>query len=82
MATSKRTPKAAAPKASAPPPVEPEAPEIVRRKPDDQRKQTQLHIRITEAQKEALERAAARKGLDLSAWVRMTLLEAAGALPR
>lgn len=83
MPTPKRKPlPCMAQQVSTPNPQEPEQPAIVRRKAQDQRKQTQLHIRITEAQKKALEHAAARKGLDLSAWVRMTLLEAAGALPK
>lgn len=74
MATPKRAPTRSATK--------PEAPAVVRRKDEDQLKTTQLHIRITATQKEAMTRAAARKGLDLSSWVRMTLLDAAGALPK
>lgn len=55
--------------------------EIVRRKTDDQRKENQLHIRLTDAQKVAMTQAAAREGLELSPWVRATLLRAAGLLP-
>ena len=52
---------------------------IVRRKPDEMRKESQLHIRITAAQREAMARAATREGMDLSAWVRWVLFKAAGA---
>lgn len=53
----------------------------VRRKTDDQRKENQLHIRVTDVQKAAMTKAAAKEGLELSPWVRATLLKAAGLLP-
>ncbi len=52
---------------------------IERRKPDDERKETPLHIRFTEEQKALLKRAAESEGLDLSGWARSTLLKAAKA---
>ncbi len=52
--------------------------DVVRRKPDDERKEVQLHIRITAAQREAMALAAKREGLDFSSWVRWALLKAAG----
>lgn len=59
-----------------PDPAPPAAP--IHRKPSELRKETQIHIRMTETQKAALTQAAAREGLELSAWIRSTLLKAAG----
>jgi uncharacterized protein (DUF1778 family) len=40
-----------------------------------------VRMRVTAEQKRALERAADRAGLELSAWLRQLSLRAAGALP-
>lgn len=40
-----------------------------------------VRMRIPAAQKRALEAAAAREGLELSAWLRRLALRAAGVLP-
>lgn len=53
----------------------------LRRKPAEKRKELQLHVRVTEAQQAAFQRAAEAQGLDVSSWVRSTLLRAAGVLP-
>lgn len=73
--------KQTSPKAEAVPTPDAAPPAVERRKPDDQRKEMQLHIRVTEAQKAAMTRAAEAEGLELSAWVRSTLLKAAKATP-
>lgn len=49
-----------------------------RGKSKGERKGDFLRIRVTAAQKAALETAARRDTLDLSAWVRRVLLRAAG----
>ena len=41
-----------------------------------------IRMRVTGGQKRALINAAARDGLELSAWLRQLALRAAGALPR
>lgn len=75
--------KQTSPKAESVPAPEAAPPVIERRKPDDERKETPLHIRFTEDQKALLKRAAESEGLDLSGWARSTLLKAAkAALPR
>lgn len=38
-------------------------------------------MRVTEGHKQALEAAAAKEGLDVSAWLRQLALRAAGVLP-
>lgn len=40
-----------------------------------------VRVRIPGEQKQALQEAAAREGLDLSAWLRQLALRAAGVLP-
>lgn len=45
------------------------------------RKDDVVRMRVTADQKSALENAAAREGLELSAWLRQLALRAAGALP-
>ncbi len=45
------------------------------------RKDDVVRMRVTVEQKQALENAAAREGLDVSAWLRQLALRAAGALP-
>jgi len=50
------------------------------RKPKTLRKEQMLRIRVTSDQKEALSKAAERAGLDLSSWLRVTALRAAGYL--
>ena len=45
-----------------------------------QRKEEMLRIRVTSEQKKAFMEAAARAGLDLSAWLRVVALRAAGLL--
>ncbi len=50
------------------------------RKPRSELKEETLRIRVTAVQKEALTRAAANAGLDLSAWLRILALRAAGLL--
>lgn len=50
------------------------------RKPKDQRKQETLRIRVTADQKKALTNAASRAGLDVSSWLRVLALRAAGFL--
>jgi uncharacterized protein (DUF1778 family) len=49
-------------------------------KPKAERKQETLRIRVTADQKRALTSAARRAGLDLSTWVRVLALRAAGLL--
>ena len=51
-----------------------------RAKPKAQRKEEMLRIRVTSEQKKAFMEAAARAGLDLSAWLRVVALRAAGLL--
>jgi len=41
-----------------------------------------VRMRVTAEQKQALEEAAGRAGLELSAWLRQLALRAAGALPK
>jgi uncharacterized protein (DUF1778 family) len=50
------------------------------RKPNAERKQETLRIRVTADQKKALTNAARRAGLDLSSWLRVLALRAAGVL--
>ncbi len=45
------------------------------------RKDEVVRMRVTAVQKAALEEAAVRDGLELSAWLRQLALRAAGALP-
>jgi hypothetical protein len=52
------------------------------KKPPKTRKDDVVRMRITAEQKRALLAAAARDGLELSAWLRQLALRAAGALPR
>jgi uncharacterized protein (DUF1778 family) len=51
-----------------------------RRKPDDERKESLVRIRLTADQKELLTEAAAKVGLDLSGWLRFIALKEAKAL--
>jgi uncharacterized protein (DUF1778 family) len=51
---------------------------LKRRKARNERKEEFLRIRVTREQKAALEAAARRETLDVSAWVRQVLLRAAG----
>lgn len=51
------------------------------RTPRKQRKDDEVRMRVTEEQKRTLVDAAAREGLDLSAWLRQLALRAAGVLP-
>ena len=53
---------------------------IERRKPDDERKDTSVRIRLTDAQKQTIEKAAAKSGLDVSGWLRYVGLREAGKL--
>jgi len=55
---------------------------MVKRKPFKGPKEESLRIRISTAEKQALEQAALRDGLTLSAWLRRVTLQAAGYLPR
>ena len=50
------------------------------RKPKAERKQETLRIRVTANQKKTLTNAASRAGLDLSSWLRVLALRAAGLL--
>jgi uncharacterized protein (DUF1778 family) len=45
-------------------------------------KEESLRIRISTDEKRALTSAAEREGLTLSAWIRRTMLQVAGHLPR
>lgn len=45
------------------------------------RKEKDVRFRVTDEQKRALKEAAAKEGLDVSAWLRRLALKAAGALP-
>jgi uncharacterized protein (DUF1778 family) len=49
------------------------------RKPQKQRKEDSIRIRVTEEQKRTLMEGAARQGLDVSAWLRSLGLREAGA---
>lgn len=51
-----------------------------RRKPRAERKEEMVRLRVTKEQKKAFTEAAARAGLDLSAWLRVVALRAAGLL--
>jgi uncharacterized protein (DUF1778 family) len=46
------------------------------------RKDDFIKFRVTEAEKEALDQAAQKSGLALSAWLRQLALRAAGVLPQ
>jgi uncharacterized protein (DUF1778 family) len=46
------------------------------RKPTEDRREVSIHLRLTSAQKAAIERAARQATLDPSTWVRMTALAA------
>jgi uncharacterized protein (DUF1778 family) len=48
-----------------------------RRKPDNERKELIVRIRLTADQKELLAEAAAKVGLDLSGWLRFIALREA-----
>ena len=50
---------------------------VKRRKPRDARKETSVRVRLTEEEKVKLEAGAAKARLDLSAWVRATMLREA-----
>ncbi|WP_437839261.1 plasmid mobilization protein [Sorangium sp. So ce1153] len=65
---------------SDPPQPAQDAPQI-RRKPDEQRKEAVIKIRVTEEQKRTLTEAADREGLDVSAWLRRLGLREASASP-
>lgn len=41
------------------------------------RRENVLRIRLTESEREALDKAAASKSLDTSSWARMTLMDSA-----
>lgn len=49
--------------------------------PEKVTKDDVVRMRVTSEQKEALTAAAAREGLELSAWLRQLALRAAGVLP-
>jgi uncharacterized protein (DUF1778 family) len=51
------------------------------RPPEKARKDDIVRMRVTAEQKQTLHAAAAREGLELSAWLRQAALRAAGALP-
>jgi predicted HicB family RNase H-like nuclease len=55
---------------------------MAKRKPPKGPKEESLRIRISTVEKQALNDAAARDGLSLSAWLRRVTLQAAGYLPR
>jgi len=46
---------------------------LARKHPDDKRTKS-LHVKLTSAQREAIDRAARRDTLDPSVWARMVLL--------
>lgn len=46
-------------------------------KPEGERRSEVLRMRVTVAEKAAMEKAAAAKGADFSEWARVTLLAAA-----
>lgn len=48
-----------------------------RRKPKDERKQTSVRFRVTEDEKAKLEAGAAKAHLEVSAWIRATMLREA-----
>ena len=48
-----------------------------RRKPKDERKQTSIRFRVTEEEKAKLEVGAAKAHLEVSAWIRATMLREA-----
>lgn len=50
---------------------------VKRRKPKDARKETSVRVRLTEDEKTRLEKGAAKAHLDLSAWIRATMLREA-----
>jgi hypothetical protein len=50
---------------------------VKRRKPERQRKEQLVQIRVTEEQKRIMTEAAHRVGLDLSSWLRQLGLKAA-----
>jgi uncharacterized protein (DUF1778 family) len=52
-----------------------------KKRPAKGRKDDTVRMRVTAEQKRALENAANRAGLELSAWLRQLALRAAGALP-
>ena len=52
-----------------------------RRKPDEARKDDVVRVRVTADQRDALFNAAARAGLEMSAWLRMVGLREAGWTP-
>jgi uncharacterized protein (DUF1778 family) len=52
-----------------------------RKRPAKGLKDDVVRMRVTTEQKRALENAASRAGLELSAWLRQLALRAAGALP-
>lgn len=47
-------------------------------KPDAERKDSVIYIRVTQEQKAAIEQAAERAGLSVAAYTRMAVLEKAG----
>lgn len=53
-----------------------------RRKPKDLRKEELIRLRVTDAQKETLTKAARVAGLDVSPWVRTVALREAGRVLR
>ena len=48
------------------------------RKPKDERKDEELRLRLTAAQKQAFTKAAQRAGLDLSNWLRSLAVREVG----
>jgi uncharacterized protein (DUF1778 family) len=54
---------------------------FVAKPPKKRLKDDVVRMRVTTEQKRALENAANRAGLELSAWLRQLALRAAGALP-
>ena len=50
---------------------------VKRRKKKDERKESSIRVRLTEDEKAALEAGAAKAHLDLSAWIRATMLREA-----
>jgi uncharacterized protein (DUF1778 family) len=52
-----------------------------KKRPGRERKDEVVRMRVTADQKQALEDAASRAGLEVSQWLRQLALRAAGALP-
>jgi uncharacterized protein (DUF1778 family) len=55
----------------------PKSKKLSRKKSADDRKGNVVKVRLTDSQKEALQTAASKSGLELSSWMRMVALKAA-----